>query len=81
MQITDEATSSWEEIMRQDRIPVDMSVAAEPLSLPVYIEECRMKLWDKAFVTYFRGNEAFKKLDDFAAFKGTDQIVRRVIFR
>jgi len=81
MQITEEATSSWDEIMRQDKIPVDMSVAVEPLSLPAYIEDCRMKLWDKAFLTYFRGNDGFKKLDDFAGFKGSDQIVRRVLFR
>jgi hypothetical protein len=67
--------------MRQDRIPINMSVASEPMLLPAYIEDCRMKLWDNAFSTYFRGQDSFKKRDEFVGFNGTDLVVRRVLFR
>lgn len=67
--------------MRQDRIPIDMESALEPMSLAEYIEDCRMKLWDCAFISTFKGHDCFKKLDDFVGFKGADLAVRRVLFR
>ena len=67
--------------MRQDRLPINLSLASEPMLLPAYIEDCRMKLWDHAFNTYFRGHDSFKKGDDFVVFDGTDLVVRRVLFR
>ena len=67
--------------MRQDRLAINMSLASEPMLLSAYIEDCRMKLWDNAFKTYFRGHEAFKKGDDFVGFNGADLVVRRVLFR
>ena len=81
VQITEQASNLLDEIMRQDRIQIDMSVPLEPLSLPAYIEDCRMKLWEHAFSSYFRGHDSFKKSDDFVAFKGTELLVRRVLFR
>jgi hypothetical protein len=67
--------------MRQDRLPINMNIASEPMLLPEYIEDCRMKLWDHAFITYFRGQDSFKNGDDFVGFKETDVVVRRVLFR
>ena len=67
--------------MLQDRLPLNMSVASEPLLLPAYIEDCRMKLWEQAFYTYFRGQDSFKKSDDFVGFNGSDLVVRSVLFR
>ncbi len=67
--------------MLQDRLPIDMGVAGEPKLLTPYIEDCRMKLWDQAFNTYFKGHDSFKKTDDFVGFNGTDLLVRRVLFR
>ena len=67
--------------MLQDRLPIDMGVAGEPKLLPAYIEDCRMKLWEQAFYTYFRGQESFKKGDEFGSFSGSDLVVRRVLFR
>ena len=64
--------------MRQDRFPINMSVASEPMLLPAYIKDCRMMLWDHAFSTYFRGHDSFKKNDDFVGFNGSDRVVRRV---
>jgi hypothetical protein len=64
--------------MRQDQLPINMSVDSEPMLLPSYIEDCRLKLWDHAFSTYFRGLDSFKKGDDFVGFNGCDLFVRRV---
>jgi hypothetical protein len=71
----------FEETMRQDRLPINLTLASEPLLLPAYIEDCRMKLWEQAFYTYFRGHDSFKKGDDFVGFDGADLVVRRVLFR
>ena len=67
--------------MRQDRLAINFDIPSEPLTLAAYIEDCRMKLWDNAFLTFFRGQEAFNKTLDFAGFHGTDLLVRRVLFR
>ena len=71
----------YDDMMRQDRIVVDMTVASEPMSLSEYIEDYRMKLWDNAFSTLFRGHECFKKDQEFQNYKGVDLVLRRVIFR
>jgi hypothetical protein len=71
----------FEDIVKHDRIPIDMSVPSEPLALAAYIEECRIALWDHAFVSVFHGHDCFKKIDDFQGYKGTDPVVRRVLFK
>ena len=80
-QISEQACISFDETMRQDRLNINMSVVSEPMLLPAYIEDCRMKLWDHAFSTYFRGPDSFKKGDDFVGFNGADLVVRRVLYR
>lgn len=81
VQIEEQACNLFDEIMRQDRIPIDMTVQEEPRPLAAYIEDCRMKLWDHAFSSYFKGHDCFKKSEDFVGFKGTDLLIRRVLFR
>lgn len=81
VQIAEQASITFDDILRQDRIPIDMESPLEPMTLSAYIEDCRMKLWDHAFASIFRGRDAFKKSDDFVSFKGTDLVVRRVLFR
>ncbi len=71
----------FEDIVQQDRIPINMSLPSEPLTLASYIEECRIALWDHAFISVFRGTDCFKKIDDFQAYKGTDLVLKRVLFR
>jgi hypothetical protein len=71
----------FEDIVQQDRIPIDMSVSSEPLTLAAYIEECRIALWDHAFVSVFRGHDCFKKTDDFQGYKGADLVVGKVLFK
>ena len=80
-QLSDQATAAFDEIVRQDRITIDMSVSTGPVLLPAYVEDCRMKLWDNVFYSYFRGNEAFQKGHEFRELKGSDLIVRRVLYR
>ena len=64
-QISEQACIIFDDTMRQDQLPINMSVANEPMLLPAYIEDCRMKLWDHTFNTYFKGPVSFKKCDDF----------------
>ena len=80
-QIYEQANIIFDETMRQDRLPISMSVASEPLLLPAYIEDCRMKLQDHAFSTYFRGHNFVKKNDDFVGFNGSKLVVRRIVLR
>ena len=39
-QISEQANMIFDETMRQDRLPINMSVPSEPLLLPAYIEDC-----------------------------------------
>ena len=80
-QISDQASIIYEDTVRQDRLVINFEVPTEPLSLVAYIEDCRLKLWDNAFPTFFRGQDAFNKTHKFESFNGTDLIVRRTLFR
>ena len=80
-QISEHANIIFDETMRQDRLLINISLASEPMLLPTYIEDCRMKLWEHVFNTYFRGHDSFKKCDNFVGFNRTDLIVRKVFFR
>ncbi len=72
---------SFEDIVRADSIRISMDSPLEPLSLIEFIEEWRIRLWDHAFLSYFKGHDHFKKSEDFSLFKGSDLAVKRVIFR
>lgn len=80
-QLLEQACFEFEEIVEQHRIPIDMDVPTEPMTLVDYVKDCRMKLWDNAFSSYFKGAEAFQKHHKFQAVKGTELVVRRLIFR
>ena len=71
----------FETIVHKDNVPLNMDVPAEPRTLSQFIESWRVKLWDKAFVNVFKGVEAFKKSIAFKDFKGTDLVVKRVVYR
>lgn len=81
VQISKQASNLFDDIMRQDRIPIDMSSPLEPFTLAAYIEDCRMKLWEHAFNSYFKGQDRYKKTEEFVGYKGSVLVVRRVIFR
>lgn len=50
-------------------------------SLPDYLEKWRICLWDKAFVGYFTGTDIYGKGTWWKDVKGSDNIVKRLIFR
>ena len=81
LQISDQASIIFDNTLRQDRLAINFEIACEPLTLAGYIEDCRMKLWDNAFLTFFRGQEGFNKTVEFGGFAGTKLVVRRVFFR
>ena len=60
---------------------MNMNVPTEPMNLESYVEDCRMKLFDHAFLSYFKGTDAFTKTNNFKEYKGSDLVVRRVLFR
>ncbi len=80
-QISEQASNIYEETVRQDRLVIDFELPGEPLTIVAYIEECRMKLWDNAFQSFFRGQDSFSKTHDFEDYNGTDMVVKRVLFR
>ena len=81
LQISDQASIIFEDTLRQDRLSINFDIPSEPKTLAAYIEDCRMKLWDNAFATFFRGQDGFNKTLEFVDFNGTDLVVRRVLFR
>jgi hypothetical protein len=50
-------------------------------SLPAYLERWRMQLWDLAFSTIFKGVTPFKKSDVFVDYRGSNLLVKRVVYR
>ena len=76
-----EAAASLDDILRQDRIRINMTVPTEPMSLKAYVEDCRMKVFEHAFLSHFRGSDAFNKTNDFKEYKGSELLVRRTVFR
>ncbi len=70
----------YDDIIKSDNIPIDMSGPSPPQTLVVYIETWRLKLWDMAFTGMFKGADTFKKSDNFKEFKGAMLAVKRVIY-
>jgi len=81
LQIRDAAVEMFESIIHEDNIQINMEVADEPQSLPDYIDEWRMKIWENGFLGVFKGADAFKKSNSFRDFKGSTLVVKRTIFR
>jgi hypothetical protein len=71
----------FENIIHKDNITLHMDVTTEPKTILQFIESWRIKLWDKAFLTVFKGADHFKKSDSFKDFKGSDLVVKRVVYR
>ncbi len=71
----------FEEVVKQDSIKIDMKVSLQPETLPEYLEGWRRKIWDQGFMAHLRGANYFKKSDNFNLYEGSQQAVRRVLFR
>ena len=71
-----------DDIIRDEKITVDWTVQGMRKSGD-YVESWRIRLWDKAFTTFFVSNEskAFIKRSIFKEFPGTAAVVKRVVYR
>jgi hypothetical protein len=65
----------------KDGIVLNMDGLVGPDSLPAYLEKWRMQLWDLAFSTIFKGVSPFKKSDVFVDYRGSNLLVKRVIYK
>jgi len=45
-----------------------------------YIKGWWIKLWDHAYIRVFKGVDAFKKLDLFKDFKGSNFVVKKILY-
>jgi hypothetical protein len=52
-----------------------------PDSLPAYLKKWRIQLWDLAFSTIFKGVSPFKKSNVFVDYRGSNLLVKRVVYR
>ena len=80
LQISDQVSIIYEETLREDRLVIDFELRSEPLSLVAYIEDCRMKLWDNAFPTFFRGHDALNKLTNLRTPAGQTWLWEKYFF-
>jgi hypothetical protein len=71
----------FDKIVLADNIPINYSILAEPLSLSSYIETWRVRVFDHAFLHYYKGADPFTKAKVFSEYRGTDLVVKRVIFQ
>jgi hypothetical protein len=65
----------------KDGIVLNMDGLDGPNSLHAYLEKWRMQLWDLAFSTIFKGVSPFKKSDVFVDYRGSNLLVKRVVYR
>jgi hypothetical protein len=65
----------------KDGIVLNMGGLDGPNSLLAYLGKWCMQLWDLAFSTIFKGVSPFKKSDVFVDYRGSNLLVKRVIYR
>jgi hypothetical protein len=80
-QLIDAAVDSFNTIVAKDRIVLNLGGLDGPDTLPAYLEKWRMQLWDLAFSSIFKGVSPFKKNDVFVDYRGSNLLVKRVIYR
>jgi len=78
---TDEevGTKMFDNFVKKDQLALNMNSPLEPDSLADYIEDWRIRVWDHAFLVYFRRHDVYKKSDDFRKHKAFDQVVKHVV--
>jgi len=71
----------FDDIVKKDQLKLALNSPQRPENFPDYIEGWRIRVWDKVFLGNFKGSEVFKKSNDFKKRKGSDDVVKRVIYR
>jgi hypothetical protein len=80
-QLINAAVDSFNTIVAKDGIVLNLGRLDGPDTLPAYLEKWRMQLWDLAFSSIFKEVNPFKKSDVFVDYRGSNLLVRRVIYR
>jgi len=80
-QIEDAAVEYFDNVVKKDNLQVNMKTPLELEYLHEYNEGWRRKIWNQGFGPILKGANAFKKSDAFQTYKGSDLVVRRVLFR
>jgi hypothetical protein len=80
-QLIDVAVDSFNTIVAKDGIVLNLGGLDGPDTLPAYLEKWRMQLWDLAFSSIFKGINPFKKSDVFVDYRGSNLLMRKVIYR
>jgi hypothetical protein len=80
-QLIDAVVDSFNTIVAKDEIVLNLGELDGPDILPAYLKKWRMLLWDLAFSSIFKEVTPFKKSDVFVDYRGSNLLVRRVIYR
>jgi hypothetical protein len=75
------AIENFDNIVKNSNILLDMETPQELETSAHYVQGWRIRLWDHAFLSYFKGHEYFKKSSAFKDLKGSDLVVKRIIFK
>jgi len=79
--IEDAALEYFEGIVKDDNITINMEVPQKLETLQDYLEGWRTKIWEQGFSSQLKGASYFKKSDSFMHTEGSNQAVRRFLFR
>jgi hypothetical protein len=80
-QLIDAVVDSFNTIVAKDGIVLNLGELDGQDTLPAYLEKWHMQLWDLAFSSIFKEVTPFKKSDVFVDYRGSNLLVRRVIYR
>ena len=80
-QLIDEAVDSFNTIVAKDGTIVNLGGMDGPDILLAYLKKWRMQLWDLAFLSVFKGVSPFKKSDVFVDYRGSNLLVKRIIYK
>jgi hypothetical protein len=73
--------AAFEKAVMEDNVPLAFDAAKDLKKLDEYLESWHVKIWDRGFLTMFRGADSYSKTKSFQENKSTDLVVRRVISR
>jgi hypothetical protein len=79
-QVIDATVDSFNTTVAKDGIVLNLGGLDGLDTLPTYLEKWRMQLWDLTFSSVFKDVSPFKKSDDFLDYRGSNLLMKRVIY-
>lgn len=70
---------NFDNIVKNSNILLDMETPQELETSTHYVQG--IQLWDHAFLSYFKGHEYFKKSSAFKDLKGSNLVVKKILFK